>query len=180
MNDEIEIPTKNEVLIKLKRHLEVGNEYLEILAKEGDSCITVPSGANFYVHYMVRTQPVVAGYFDSSMAEESGQLDAYWDTLVEECEIEAYLRHPYVQRGNFPWFDGLSLEENLRKSFTIDQMIEYELKGTALSISEPEIDRAVFDCWGLVAQRVIKEGFYEKKVNLEEKMIAYLEKPKPL
>ena len=80
---------------------------------------------------------------------------------------------PTVQERNFPWFDNMDLNENLRKTLTIDKMVEYGANGTYLF--SWIFDRINIAAMTDIALQIQSTDLYGRKKNLEERMIAYLE-----
>ena len=109
------ILSKGQVYERLKRHLEMTIEYISMMRKRGEKVsIELPIG-NWIVHAQVCDYPKVASYFTPELAFESAALCTEYDSILEKAEKNAYLKDPTVKERNFPWFDNLDLNQNLRK-----------------------------------------------------------------
>lgn len=177
MEEKFKVPTKEEVHLRLQKHLEITLEYLARIGEKGvDIGYELPIG-NWFVHDMVSNYPQVAGYFSEDLVRRSSSLWREWSGLVDFCERSAYYGDPEVQEKNFPWFEGMDLNQNLRKRFSIEQMIEFGTKGTYLD--DGIYDRINIAAMTEVAHRIQHSRLYERKRVLEEAIIAYHENPRP-
>jgi hypothetical protein len=177
MDEQFKIPSKEEVHARLRKHLETTLEYLAKIEEEGENIdYGLPIG-NWFVHDVVSNYPQVATYFPKDLAQRSASLWKEWVGLINFCERRAYYDDPEVQQRSFPWFEGMELSENLRKTLTIDQMVEFGTKGTYLG--DWVYDRINIAAMTEVAHRVQHSRLYDRKKVLEEAMIVHLETPEP-
>jgi hypothetical protein len=172
-----QIPSKLEVVELIRRHIELGYDYRRLLDENLDSFVL--NGGNFKTHYLVRTLPEVAAYFSPELAAESASIDEEESGIVSACEKETFQTTRYIRDRNFPWFEGLDLGKNLTKQLTFEQMMQYQTRGTSGGLSDYEIDRVQMECLNLISKKVAESCIYNRKINLEQRMVNFLLKNNP-
>jgi hypothetical protein len=152
---------------RLKQHLKTTIAHLKVVEDLNDAN-TVVSG-NWVVHDLVGMSPEIADYFSEDLQDESKTLVQEWYKLVIEKEKEAFMNHEYLQGVIFPWFDNMDLDQNLKKVLTWDERQEFDATS---SLPGYIIDEIITDSWTLIAIELKTNGLYQKKKNLEERMLA--------
>jgi len=176
MTQKSGLPTKDEVREKLLRHIEVDAEFLKLQEEEIDPNArdyAIQVAGNWYVHAHVTENSKVAKYFPEELARESAELKTEFEGMVSESERAAYDSNPIVQRMKFPWFDNLDLSGNLRKQLTVDTMMEHN--ALTMMLGHDTGNRIEDTATRGVVSRVRSSDLYNRKKNLEERMMAHLD-----
>jgi hypothetical protein len=71
------------------------------------------------------------------------------------------------------------LGQNLEKSLTIEQMMQYNTRGTSSGLLPHEVDSIQEECLELVSKRTAESGIYLRKIGLEKRMVMYLQNNNP-
>jgi len=175
MVDENKIPSREEVHNRLKKLLESTLQYIESFEEHGKETELqlIPDMSNWDVHEVVAKYPQVAAYFPQDLAKRSASLWQEWAGLYAFCGRRAYYDNLHVQSRNFPWFEEMDLYKNLKKKLTIGQMAEFGANGTYLY--DWEQNTIANDAMTEIIRRVKSSRLYDRKKNLEERMINHLE-----
>ena len=167
MPEDKKTMTKEVFLRRLKDGYEVTLDYLN---NYNDGAL--PSVQWFIYESMMHHEEVL-DYMSSQFPGEVTKLYEELDTFVKKTVKETFLADEDVMEKNFPWSDDLEAYDNLNRKLSIDEMAEYNAKGTYL--------------YDWVKDRIAKKAMtttrlspktlelYQKKKTIEEEMIRYIE-----